>query len=110
MSFTYHIISPFTMTLNADSLNSAIKSYVQLNRNNNISQLIIKDKQNHYKAQLKYFKKNNRNKVGINIFPLAPGYLPSLSPSPNPASPVIYSSYSPVYPYVPSIRIEDHSS
>ena len=88
--FVYHVLSPTVVTISADSLNNAIKNYVRLNRNLKVSHMIIRDRQNHYKARMKYFRQRNIDKVGINIYPLPtntptiPTIVPTFYPSVNP--------------------------
>ena len=114
------------MAINADSLNQAIKNYVKIHRNMKINKMIIKDKHKHFKAKMKYFRKSNVDKVGINIYPLPNGLVPVLSSNgpvgaisplmpflPHmrlPASPVIHAPISPVWPFGPRISIIDHAS
>ena len=113
--FVYHVLSPTVVTISADSLNNAIKNYVRLNRNLKVSHMIIRDRQNHYKARMKYFRQRNIDKVGINIYPLPTNTptIPTIVPTSigsfpvdlpvSPVSPVL----SPVF--FPRIRIDDRT-
>lgn len=108
MSYIYQVLSPTIMTIDAYSLNNAIKNYVRMNRNLKIGQMVIRDKQNHYKATMKYFRQRNIDKVGINVYPLT--NYPSTASSVIPVVPLVpmLSPISP-YPFIPTIRIEDHT-
>jgi|UniRef100_A0A6C0ED92 hypothetical protein len=66
----YQVLSPFASTVNADSFKEAIKNFVKLNHNLNINDLIIKDQSRHMTAKINYYKKDGRNKVGINMYPI----------------------------------------
>lgn len=67
--FTYTFYQPVYYVMDADSVKSAIKNYVKFHRQYEISQLMMSDQNKRYKAQMKYFKADGRNKVGINIYP-----------------------------------------
>ena len=69
--FSYQVLSPFASTIYGDSFNEAIKNYIKLNRQLNITEMIVKDQMQHYQAKMNYYKENNRNKVGINILPVS---------------------------------------
>ena len=66
----YQVLSPFTSTLNADSFKEAIKNFIKINHNLHINNLIIKDQSRHMNAKMNYYKKDGRNKVGINMYPI----------------------------------------
>tara|TARA_A100001015_G_C14784116_1_gene630360 strand:- start:420 stop:827 length:408 start_codon:yes stop_codon:yes gene_type:complete len=66
---TYQVVQPFYYSISADTVNSAIKNFVKLHHDLNISSIIIKDQSKHYKANLRYFMEDGRNRVGINTFP-----------------------------------------
>ena len=68
----YTFLQPVQYVMNADSVNEAIKNYVKFHRFHNISQIMLKDHEKMYKANLKYFKHDGRNKVGINVYPTNP--------------------------------------
>jgi len=68
----YTFLQPVQYTMNADTVNEAIKNYVKFHRFHNISQIMLKDHEKMYKANLKYFKHDGRNKVGINVYPTNP--------------------------------------
>ena len=65
----YQVVSPFTTDIYGESYKDAIKHFVKLNRNLNISQMIIKDQTQHIEARMKYYQEDGRNKVGINMYP-----------------------------------------
>jgi hypothetical protein len=65
----YNIIYPFIKVINGDSLSEAIKSYVKLNYNIKLTNLIIQDQNKYFDTKLKYYMHDNRNKVGIDIYP-----------------------------------------
>jgi len=66
----YQIVSPVVATIEGDSFKEAIKNYVKFNHNLNIRNLIVKDQANHaYEAKLRYYMENQRNKVGIDVYP-----------------------------------------
>ena len=39
-----------------------------------INQMILTDQINHINADLKYYRQNNTDKVGMNIYPISPNY------------------------------------
>ena len=65
----YQIVHPVVMTLDSESIKDAIKTFVKMNDRMNLQNIIITDHINHYKAKLKYFTDNKKNKVGISIYP-----------------------------------------
>lgn len=65
----YQVISPMTAIIEGDSYKEAIKNFVKINYALNIQNMIIKDRQNHYKANINYYKEDERNKIGITIYP-----------------------------------------
>ena len=66
---SYQVVQPFYYTLTADTVNSAIKSFVKLHHDLNINSIIIKDQSKHIQANLRYFTEDGRNRVGINTYP-----------------------------------------
>ena len=68
----YTFLQPVQYVMNADSVNEAIKNYVKFHRFHNINQIMLKDHEKMYRASLKYFKHDGRNKVGINVYPTNP--------------------------------------
>jgi len=66
----FQIVSPIVTSIQGDSFKEAIKNYVKFNHNLNITNLIIKDQADHaYEARLRYYTQNERNKVGIDVYP-----------------------------------------
>lgn len=70
----FQVIAPFETTIFGDSFKDAIKNYIKLNHNLNITQMIIKDQNRNINAQIQYYKQDGRNKVGINMFPVGLQY------------------------------------
>ena len=70
----YQVLSPFATTINGDSFKEAIKNFIKLNHNLNITDMIIKDQTQHMKANLNYYKQDGRNKVGIDMYPIGNNY------------------------------------
>ena len=65
----FQIVSPFVTTIEGDSFKEAIKNYVKFNQNLNVTNLIIRDQADHYEARLRYYTENQKNKVGIDVYP-----------------------------------------
>jgi len=84
----FQIVQPFVADIYGDSFKEAIKQYVKINHNLNIKRMIIKDQANHYDTRLRYYIENNKNKVGIDVYPYTnisyPTILPSIVPSISP--------------------------
>jgi hypothetical protein len=70
----FSIVYPYPSLIDANSFKEAIKQYVKINHNININQMILTDRLNHVNAELNYYRKNNVDKVGINIYPISPNY------------------------------------
>lgn len=70
----FNIVSPLVATIDGDSLKDAIKNFIKINHNLNITDMIIKDQSNNIQARIKYYKEDGRNKVGINMFPVGLNY------------------------------------
>lgn len=99
--FSYQVLSPFATTIYGDSFNEAIKNYIKLNRQLNITEMIVKDQMNHYQAKMNYYKENSRNKVGINILPVSYDFVNNLL---FPNRPIV--DFSNDTTYVPSQYVE----
>jgi len=85
----YQIVSPVVATIEGDSFKEAIKNYVKFNHNLNIRNLIVKDQANHaYEAKLRYYMENQRNKVGIDVYPYTNVNYP-IVPGPILSAPII---------------------
>ena len=89
----YQIVQPFSATIYGDSFKEAIKQYVKLNHNMNITRMIIKDQSNHYDTRLRYYIENNKNKVGIDVYPYTNMSYPNIAPI---ISGPIISSHTPI--------------
>jgi len=101
----YQIVSPIVTDINGDSFKEALKNYLKINHNINITNLIIKDRENYYEAKLRYYKQNQKNKVGIDVYPYPTLELPNkqIVPLVNPIVPVV-NPYSPVINPINSIN------
>ena len=73
----YQVVYPITTSIYGDTFKEAIKNYIKLNHNLNISQMVVTDQTNHMQANIKYYQQDGRNRVGINMFP-APNTWPSM--------------------------------
>jgi len=71
----FSIVYPYPSVVTADSFKEAIKQYIKINHNININQMILTDKVSHVNADLNYYRKNNVDKVGINMYPISPNYI-----------------------------------
>lgn len=65
----YTVVSPFSSIVYGDSIKEAIKNFVLINDKVNLQNIIFKDQKNHYEARVKYYKQNQKNKVGITVYP-----------------------------------------
>jgi hypothetical protein len=73
----YKIVSPFSYEIEGDSYTTAIKDFIKLNHDLRIQQMIFKDRQKYMMANMNYYQQNQRNKVGIDTYPL--NYIPIIS-------------------------------
>jgi hypothetical protein len=90
----YKIISPIVVDIDGDTIKEAFKNYLKYNYNYTINQMILQDRLNYIQANMNYYQKNGRNKVKINMSPMAnypgpgsmlgPGPMPMLGPGPMP--------------------------
>jgi hypothetical protein len=101
----YQIVSPIVTDINGDSFKEALKNYLKINHNISITNLIIKDRERYYEAKLRYYKQNQKNKVGIDVYPYPTLELPNkqIVPLVNPYNPVV-NRVSPINPFVPVIN------
>lgn len=67
----YQVVYPFTTSIYGDTFKEAIKNYIKLNHNLNLSQMIVTDQTNHMQANIKYYQQDGRNRVGINMYPVS---------------------------------------
>jgi hypothetical protein len=72
----FNVISPIVTTINGDSMKEAIKNFIKINHNLNITNMIIKDQSHNVEARMKYYQHDGRNKVGINMYPIHTNVLP----------------------------------
>ena len=70
----FQVVFPFESTIYGDSFKEAVKNFVKLNHNLNITKMIIKDQSKQVEANINYYKEDGRNKVGINMFPVGLQY------------------------------------
>lgn len=99
----FSVVYPYPSMIDADSFKEAIKQYVKINHNININQMILNDRVNHVNAELNYYRKNNVDKVGINMYPISPNY--SITPNfygPVHVQPLIPDSINSNIMYVPT--------
>jgi hypothetical protein len=130
----FQVVYPFTTSIYGDTFKEAIKNYIKLNHNLNLSQMIVTDQTNHMQANINYYKQDGRNRVGINMYPITswpsmmivnnndkyvPQNVVQMPPVVSPFLPIrtIDSSYlplspiSPISPLVPLVpRIYDGTS
>ncbi len=110
----FSIVYPYPSLIDANSFKEAIKQYVKINHNVNINQMILTDKMNHVNADLNYYRQNNVDKVGINMYPISPNYaitpnfygpvhVQSLIPNSNNSS--IMQVPTLVSPFIPRINV-----
>ncbi len=65
----FQIVYPIVATIDGDSFKDAIKNYVKLNYDYNLTSIIITDQMRYMKANLNYYKDNSKQKVGISLAP-----------------------------------------
>lgn len=100
------IVFPFESTMYGDSFKDAVKKFIKLNHNMNITKMIIKDQSKNIEARINYYKEDGRNKVGIDMFPVGLQYpIPLItndsSLPPFPLSPIPLSPYP--APFIPTV-------
>ena len=88
----FQIVQPFVADIYGDSFKEAVKNYVKFNHNLNITNMIIKDQSNHYNTQLRYYTENNKNKVGIDVYPYTNVSYPIIAPVIAPLAPIVRSN------------------
>jgi hypothetical protein len=100
----YQIVSPIVATIEGDSFKEAIKNYVKFNHNLNIRNLIVKDQADHaYEARLRYYMENQKNKVGIDVYPYTNINYPVIAPI-NPVIAPINPVIAPINPIIAPIN------
>ena len=73
----YNIVSPFQYEIQGDDYNTAIKNFIKINHDLQIQQMIFKDRQKYMMANMRYYKQNQKNKIGIDTYPL--NYIPIIN-------------------------------
>ena len=73
----YNIVSPFQYEIQGDDYITAVKNFIKLNHNLQIQQMIFQDRQKYIMANMKYYHQNQKNKVGIDTYPL--NYIPIIN-------------------------------
>lgn len=91
----YNIVSPFSLSINADSYKEAVKEFIKLNYSLNINRLIIKNKNEYMKAKIDYYNKLGHKKFGVKLMPYNNGYV---YPTSNVISPLSLTPTSPISP------------
>lgn len=114
----FKIIFPFESIIYGDSFKEAIKNFIKINHNLQVTKMIVTDQSRNIEAQVKYYQEDGRNKVGINMFPVGynypvpivtndtyvpPRYTDSLIASVLPMSPMSPMSIGPFIPTVINI-------
>jgi len=100
----YQIVSPIVATIEGDSFKEAIKNYVKFNHSLNIRNLIVKDQADHaYEARLRYYMENQKNKVGIDVYPYTNINYPVIAPI-NPVIAPINPVIAPMNPLISSLK------
>jgi hypothetical protein len=72
----FRVVHPFVTTVDGDTYMDAIKNFVKLNHNLNVSELIMTDQNRYWKANINYRVNDIRNRVGINVTPLSDMMVP----------------------------------
>jgi hypothetical protein len=112
----FKIIYPLESLIYGDSFKDAVKNFIKINHNLQISKMIVTDQSKNMQAHIKYYQQDGRNKVGINMFPVGldqpipivtnnntyipPRYTESFISSLLPLSPL---SPMQIMPFVPSV-------
>lgn len=65
----YQIVYPITMSINGDSFKDAVKNFAKLNYSMNLNSIVLTDQARYMKADLNYYRNDNKYKVGISLFP-----------------------------------------
>lgn len=68
--FTYKIIQPFAYSIDAGSLKDAIKNFVKLHYDINMTKIVLAEQDKLYEARLKrYIAESGSHRVGIDVYP-----------------------------------------
>jgi len=57
------------MSIDGDSFKEAVKNFAKLNYQMNLNSIILTDQARYMKANLKYYKNEDKQKVGISLYP-----------------------------------------
>ena len=71
----FNIVHPIVMEIDGDDYKDAVKNFIKLNYAMNLHKIIFQDQQNHYHAKFDYYKRDNKKRVGIDIYPVPGLYL-----------------------------------
>jgi hypothetical protein len=66
---SFQVVYPLTMAIDGDSFKDAVKNFVKLNYELNLASIIITDQTRYMRANLDYYNKDNKDKVGIKLLP-----------------------------------------
>jgi hypothetical protein len=66
---SFQVVYPLTMAIDGDSFKDAVKNFVKLNYDLNLASIIITDRTRYMRANLDYYNKDNKDKVGIKLLP-----------------------------------------
>ena len=66
---SFRVVYPLTMAISGDSFKDAVKNFVKLNYDLNLASIIITDQSRYMRANLDYYNKDNKDKVGIKLLP-----------------------------------------
>jgi hypothetical protein len=88
----FQIVQPFVADIYGDSFKEAVKNYVKFNHNLNITNMIIKDQSDHYETRIRYYTENNKNKVGIDVYPYTNVSYPLITPVIAAPAPIVRSN------------------
>ena len=72
----FNIVSPVIMEMDGDNYKDAVKNFIKLNYALNLQKIIYHDQFNNYHhAKFDYYQRNNKRRVGIDIYPVPGLYL-----------------------------------
>jgi len=74
----FQVVHPFVMTINGDSLKTAVKNFIKLKHGLNLSKIILADQNRYYEAAFNYYKDSGKSKVGIDYYPASSTIITSL--------------------------------
>ena len=64
-------------TINSPNINSALRNFVKFYHYRDINEMIMRDQYRHYKASIKYLKKNGKKKAYVSYHPFEYNAYPS---------------------------------